>query len=98
MIINCIPHKDKEPPRIVLLLSNSQNHDMNGQTAPQAGGGVGNGIGTGNKGGSNGSKGGGAGGTGGSGSGGTSKGESNKDDSGGLTVRIKAEGFRLAGA
>ena len=41
------------------------------------------------------------GGTGGSGGGnkvnGIGNGEGSKDDSGGLTVRIKAEGFRLAG-
>ena len=63
MIINCIPHKDKEPPRITLLLSNSQDTTQSGSS------------------------------TGGS----TGAGDANKDKTGGLTVRIKAEGFRLAG-
>ena len=82
MIINCIPHKDKELPRITLLLSNSRDMGNNNKSSSQGGG--------------NGTNGGTKSGTWGTGGG---TGEASKDDTaaGGLTVRIKAEGFRLAG-
>ena len=73
LIVNCIPHQGKDPPRIQLLLSNSHDVSASNNTS-QTGS-----AGTGNKG------------------GGGGEGKAGDGDAGGLTVRIKAEGFRLAG-
>ena len=73
LIVNCIPHQGKDPPRIQLLLSNSHDVSASNNTSQKGS------AGTGNKG------------------GGGGEGKAGDGDAGGLTVRIKAEGFRLAG-